>query len=202
VQSLTQGGRASGKAVWTLEEETCEILEVKFHKSVIKSVAAMTYGQAQDIIDAAADQSPLAKDLRLMRDITRKLRAKRTAAGALTLASPEVRFELDSETHDPVDVGEYQLRETNKMVEEMMLLANISVAKRIQENFPGSAMLRRHPAPPPANFEQLEKVEPPIPLLEPSSFARAPYEPASSVALARWRAPSAGRSAGPARSCE
>ena len=67
--------------------------------------------------------------------------------GALTLASPEVRFELDDETSNPLDVGMYISRETNKMVEEMMLLANIAVAERISESFPSFALLRRHPEP-------------------------------------------------------
>ena len=35
---------------------------------------------------------------------------------------------LDSETSDPTDVGMYTHREANSMVEEFMLLANISVA--------------------------------------------------------------------------
>lgn len=50
-----------------------------------------------------------------------------------------------------------QLKETNSMVEEFMLLANISVAKKIVEEFPECAVLRRHPEPPPANFEPLIK---------------------------------------------
>ena len=55
--------------------------------------------------------------------------------GALTLASPEVRFELDDETSNPLDVGMYISRETNKMVEEMMLLANIAVARGSRKAF-------------------------------------------------------------------
>lgn len=43
------------------------------------------------------------------------------------------------------------------MVEEFMLLANISVAKKLVEDFPDCALLRRHPAPPPSNFEPLIK---------------------------------------------
>lgn len=43
------------------------------------------------------------------------------------------------------------------MVEEFMLLANISVAKKILEEFPECAVLRRHPEPPPTNFEPLIK---------------------------------------------
>jgi exosome complex exonuclease DIS3/RRP44 len=76
---------------------------------------------------------------------------------ALVLASPEIRFQVDSETLDPIEVEAKKLRETNSMVEEFMLLANISVAKKILEDFPECAMLRRHPEPPSSNFEPLVK---------------------------------------------
>lgn len=77
--------------------------------------------------------------------------------GALTLASPEVKFEIDTETHVPLDVGMYQVKEANHMVEEMMLLANITVADHILKHFPAQALLRRHPVPPPRQFEPLLK---------------------------------------------
>lgn len=64
---------------------------------------------------------------------------------------------MDSETHDPIDVEAKKLRETNSMVEEFMLLANISVAEKIVAEFPECAMLRRHPEPPQSNFEPLIK---------------------------------------------
>ena len=65
------------------------------------------------------------------------------AAGALNLASPEVKIHLDSaETSGPIDVEQKEQRETNSLVEEFMLLANISVAKKIQETFPQSSVLR------------------------------------------------------------
>lgn len=38
-----------------------------------------------------------------------------------------------------------------------MLLANISVAQKIFEEFPDCAMLRKHPAPPPSNYDILLK---------------------------------------------
>jgi exosome complex exonuclease DIS3/RRP44 len=50
-----------------------------------------------------------------------------------------------------------ELKETNALVEEFMLLANIAVAERIYSKFQSSAMLRRHPTPPASNFEQLRK---------------------------------------------
>lgn len=73
------------------------------------------------------------------------------------MASPEIRFQIDSETHDPIEVQAKQLRETNSMVEEFMLLANISVAEKIEKEFPEFAMLRRHPTPPQTNFDPLVK---------------------------------------------
>lgn len=76
---------------------------------------------------------------------------------ALVLASPEIRFQVDSETQDPIEVEVKKMRETNSMVEEFMLLANISVAEKINEEFPEFAMLRRHPQPPQTNFEPLIK---------------------------------------------
>ncbi|CAL6300670.1 unnamed protein product [Bathycoccus prasinos] len=120
----------------------------RFTKSIIKSSKALTYQKAQEIIDDETnDKSDLANDLRRLRDVSKALRAKRMEQGALTLASPEVRFELDDETSNPLDVSLYISRETNKMVEEMMLLANIAVAERIFEHYPSFALLRRHPEP-------------------------------------------------------
>lgn len=64
---------------------------------------------------------------------------------------------MDSETHDPIDVELKKVFETNSMVEEFMLLANISVATKILNDFPDCAVLRRHPEPPALNLEPLVK---------------------------------------------
>lgn len=63
----------------------------RFHKSIIKSKAALTYEAAQCIIDDINDNSKLAQSLRglnMLAKITKKLRLEN---GALTLASPEIR---------------------------------------------------------------------------------------------------------------
>lgn len=78
-------------------------------------------------------------------------------AGALTLASPEVRFRLENDSQDPVDVELKELKDANALVEEFMLLANIYVAKKIQAVYPDSAILRRHPKPPNSNFDDLKR---------------------------------------------
>lgn len=118
--------------------------------------------------------------VRLLNTLAQKLKAGRMAAGALNLASPEVKIHLDSsESSDPIDVEQKEMKETNSLVEEFMLLANISVAKKIQETFPQTAVLRwdiffrtsrnsvdlnfsritrRHLPPPRTNFEKLQDI--------------------------------------------
>ena len=76
-------------------------------------------------------------------------------AGALTLASPEVRFKLDTESRNPTDVQIYALKQANQLVEEFMLFANISVGRKILRHYPTCSMLRRHPSPSRRMFDGL-----------------------------------------------
>ena len=50
-----------------------------------------------------------------------------------------------------------QVKEANQMVEEMMLLANVTVAEAILRAFPACALLRRHPTPTERAFEPLHR---------------------------------------------
>jgi exosome complex exonuclease DIS3/RRP44 len=104
-------------------------------------------------------QDELTTAIRLLNTLAQKLKAARMAAGALNLASPEVKIHLDSaESSDPIDVEQKEMRETNSLVEEFMLLANISVARKIWEAFPATAVLRRHLPPPRTNFDKLNDI--------------------------------------------
>lgn len=81
--------------------------------------------------------------IRLLNEVAIKLKERRMQAGALNLASPEVKIHMDSsESSGPIDVEQKKLLETNSLVEEFMLLANISVAQRIYDQFPQTAVLR------------------------------------------------------------
>lgn len=151
-----QEERFAFSVIWEMTSEA-ETVGTKFHKSIIKSKAAMTYEQAQNRIDDPNDQDELAQGLRNLLKLSKKLKAKRIENGALLLASSEIRFNVDSETADPIDVQVKQMRETNSMVEEFMLAANISTAKKIFQDFPDCAMLRRHPEPPFSSFDNLIK---------------------------------------------
>ena len=148
--------RLAFSVLWEMDWDG-NIVSTHFTKSIIRSQVALTYAEAQMRIDDPKLSDPVTVSLCHLNRLAKVLKSDRVDKGALTLASPEVRFEVDSETHDPIDLQTKQLRETNSLVEEFMLLANISVAKYIHEHFPHCALLRRHPAPPLSNYDILIK---------------------------------------------
>lgn len=150
--------RLSFSVIWEINSKTFEIEHVDFHKTIIHSVASLTYQQAQDMIDDKKDKSELTKSIRYLMKIAENLRAKRNEAGALTLASPEVRFKLETDTLNPTDVALYQHKNTNFLVEEFMLLANVAVATKIVETYPAYSVLRRHESPKVKELEEFVRL--------------------------------------------
>lgn len=134
-----------------------EVVSADFTKSVIRSREAFSYEQAQLRIDDKSKTDELTESMRTLLHFSKILRQKRMDAGALNLASPEVRIEADSdEVGDPLnDVKTKAMLATNSLVEEFMLHANITVAAKIYSAFSQTALLRRHATPPPQNFEEL-----------------------------------------------
>jgi len=135
-----------------------DIVDVDFKKSIIHSIAALTYQQAQTMIDLPESDCKddiQAGAVKRLASLARTLRKRRIGAGALTLASPEVKFVLDSESLNPTDVQAYAVLEANAVVEEFMLLANVTVSKKILRHYPTLSVLRRHPAPNRSMFQPL-----------------------------------------------
>ena len=140
------------------DEESMKVVDVKFCKSIIHSIAAMTYDQAQVLLDDATTHvksNVKGWGVKKLHEIATIFRKRRFDAGALTLASAEVRIVLDTKTQNPMDVKMYTLKDTNALVEEFMLLANITVSKKILRHFPTFSLLRRHPAPSKQKFAEL-----------------------------------------------
>ncbi|KAI3651168.1 hypothetical protein MP228_004649 [Amoeboaphelidium protococcarum] len=148
--------RLAFSVIWQMTEQG-EILKTEFCKSIIQSKASLTYEEAQRRVDDSKMQDELTQSIRQLNRFAKLFKQKRQEAGSLTLSSPEVRFQLERDTQDPVDVEMKELKETNALVEEFMLLANIAVAKQIYTAFPEVAVLRRHPQPPQSNFDQLKQ---------------------------------------------
>ena len=78
----------------------------------------------------------------------------------------------------------FQRKEAHSLVEEFMLLANMSVARRINEYFPDFALLRRHP-PPKANIMREMVIHISISKRWLFSYYRLNY-PAKSVSQSMW----------------
>ena len=165
--------RLAFSVLWTIDEHA-NLLESAVRKTVIRSRASLSYADAQQKIDAQANGGgggdALSSSLGILHSLALKLQAERIAGGALRLASPEVKFEkaaddgaaaavaaseAASEGASEGSMGLYMPLASNSMVEEFMLLANVTVAKLIREAFPQSALLRRHPHPQAADFARL-----------------------------------------------
>ena len=133
--------RYAFSVLWEVTDNAI-IVDVQFHKTLIHSIGALTYQQAQSLIDQPDDPNDVhACAVKRLAMLARKFRKKRIDAGALTLASPEVKFVLDSESLNPTDVQAYALLEANAVVEEL--------------HYPTMSVLRRHPAPNRAMFDSL-----------------------------------------------
>ncbi|KAK6019890.1 RNB-like protein [Ostertagia ostertagi] len=81
--------RYAFSVIWTMTSDA-EILDTKYHKSLICSKAALTYEKAQEFIDDPNLNDDVTIGLRGLMKLSKVLNKRRTANGALTLASSEV----------------------------------------------------------------------------------------------------------------
>ena len=97
-----------------------------FGKTVIHSDKRFSYENAQKVLDDG--NGVLFNELFTLNSIAKKLLNKRLKEGAISLEQDEVKFKLD-EKGVPVSVYTKVRGDTNKLVEEFMLLANRRVAE-------------------------------------------------------------------------
>lgn len=97
-------------------------------RTVIKSDRRFTYEEAQEIIETG--QGDYARELDVLNKMAQELRRRRYQQGALEFDRAEVRFEID-EKGKPVSVYFKESKEANKLIEEFMLLANLTVAESV-----------------------------------------------------------------------
>lgn len=118
---------------------TGEMKTSKFYEGVIESKARVTYGQAQELLDGAAGKSSMnlevAKQLDHVKenifrsaDLAKILMAKRFKEGSLDLEVPETELVIDA-AGEPIDVIKSERLFAHRLIEEMMLSANVAVAK-------------------------------------------------------------------------
>ena len=147
--------RLAVSAVFTLDAEAT-IQEQWFGETVIHSQKRFTYEEAQGVLENG--DGVMHKELSHLSTLAQKLRAKRQAKGAIEFDTAEVKVELD-ETGKPVAVRLKERKETNKLIEDFMLLANEAVAEHLAKlsgNAPeGASLYRIHDKPDAERIENL-----------------------------------------------
>lgn len=106
------------------------IKNVWIGKTVIHSDKRFTYENAQDAIDK--NETQYSESLRILNSLSKIIRKNRFKSGAFNFRSEEIKFKLD-ENKKPINVFKKIRKDTHKMIEEYMLLANKIVAEKINE---------------------------------------------------------------------
>ena len=107
-----------------------EVKQYWLGKTVIHSNHRFTYEEVQEIIETKAGQ--YAEEVLILNDLSQKFRKKRFNNGAINFSSQEVRFKLD-EKGDPISIVIKESKESHQLIEELMLLANRTVAENISK---------------------------------------------------------------------
>lgn len=153
--------RLAFSVIWEMDR-TGHIQSTWFGRTIIRSCAKLSYDHAQLIIDSPGKVdweehemppvsrfplSQVCQTISNLQGLAVHMRARRHKNGALRLDQNKLAFTLDRETKLPNAVATSEHKQSNNLIEEYMLLANISVAHKIHESFPTKAVLRCHPEP-------------------------------------------------------
>ena len=114
-------------AIFELDAKA-NVLNSRIGRTVIRSDRRFTYEEAQEIIEKG--EGDFARELTTLNTLAKELRRRRYQQGALEFDRAEVRFEID-ETGKPVSVYFKESKDANKLIEEFMLLANLTVAESV-----------------------------------------------------------------------
>ncbi|KXN68223.1 RNB-domain-containing protein [Conidiobolus coronatus NRRL 28638] len=155
--SLNPGvDRLTFSVVWELDPEGNRIT-TSYAKGVIKSCGKLAYEDAQEVIEGRHlpsdvtiygdhDVSKIEQNIMHLFNLSQKMRKRRFDSGAVQVNRFRLSINLDQDGF-PESFYTYQGKESNKLIEEFMLLANMSVAEKIYEEYPAEAMMRCHPLP-------------------------------------------------------
>lgn len=121
--------RLAVSAVFTLDRDA-NIKDAWFGETVIHSDKRFTYENAQEVLDAG--KGVMHEELSLLLDLSKKIRARRQAKGAIEFDTAEVKVELNAEGK-PIAIRLKERKATNLLIEDFMLLANEAVAKHLSK---------------------------------------------------------------------
>ncbi|WP_374077319.1 ribonuclease R [Bdellovibrio bacteriovorus] len=136
---------------------TGEMKRSDFYEAVMESKARVTYGEAQEVIDGSDVEklSHVKENILRLADLAKILMAKRFKEGSLDLEIPETELVIDG-AGVPIDIQRSERLFSHRLIEEMMLAANVGVAKFLSSrNIP--ALYRIHEPPNEMAIRVLEK---------------------------------------------
>ena len=114
-------------AIFELDRKA-NVINSRIGRTVICSDRRFTYEEAQEIIKTG--KGDFAKELKILNDMAKELRRIRMENGAIDFDRTEVRFKIDDKGF-PIDIYFKESQDAHKLIEEFMLLANITVAEKI-----------------------------------------------------------------------
>ncbi len=127
-----------------------------FYEAVIHSHARVTYGEAQEIVEGESEtkHTHVKSDILLAADLARVLMKNRFKNGSLDLEIPETQVHVN-DLGEVVDISQSQRLFAHRLIEELMLIANVAVASYfVEKNIP--SMFRVHEPP---KSEMIDKLE-------------------------------------------
>jgi ribonuclease R len=114
-------------AVFELDDNA-KIHHEWFGKTIIRSNRRFNYDEVQEIIENKKGE--LCDEILTLDRLAKKLRSERFSKGAINFESQEVKFNLD-ENAKPISVYVKVMKDSNRLIEDFMLLANRKVAEFI-----------------------------------------------------------------------
>ncbi len=140
-------------AVFEMTAEA-EVLNEWFGRTIINSDYRYNYEEVQEILEGKFDQ--FRENLLVLNDLAKKLRDERFKKGSIAFSSQEVKFILD-ENGKPTGAYIKEQKDSNRLIEDFMLLANRKVAEKIGKkqgrHEPKTFVYRIHDVPNPEKLQ-------------------------------------------------
>lgn len=143
-------------AVFELNEKA-HVQKQWFGRTVILSDRRFTYEEAQERIESG--KGDFSDEINVLDKLAKQMRERRFDTGAIDFHSEEVRFNLD-EDGKPISVYVKEMKDSNRLIEDFMLLANTKVAEFIGKKEKEKAktfVYRVHDEPDPGKIHDLRE---------------------------------------------
>lgn len=150
--------RLAMSAVFVIDKQA-GIIDRWFGETIIHSDKRFSYEEAQEVLDTGS--GPHLKELTILNTLSKIMRKRRVDSGAIAFDTPEIKVELNDEGK-PIAIHLKERKDTNLLIEDFMLLANVAVAERLSEltkndKIASAAVYRVHDLPDAEKIENLSQ---------------------------------------------